>query len=298
MVKVNVTINTSSEPDVIGSTLPYQGSIYNTLRNGFNSMPRMHSIQFHLTSTCTSWDLPVVNDMDRKASTEYCVNSNHNFYIHCPLQLNLARNDSTGRRMFDMVQEHCNQLRSMPASSVLHIGNGARGGTIYDVANNINDLNITTSNYNCNKYPLLLENCAGQGNDLGCSWDEFRHLYEAVDRTVIGLCVDTQHLFASGLCEFNDYWQVDKMWEDFESIVGKISLIHLNDSTVGFKGRVDRHENIGHGYIWGNNNLESLNRLYTICKQNNVDMILETPTSNQGRMRDQQTLLRSKRFKD
>lgn len=39
MVKVNVTINTSSEPDVIGSTLPYQGSIYNTLRNGFNSMP-------------------------------------------------------------------------------------------------------------------------------------------------------------------------------------------------------------------------------------------------------------------
>jgi len=285
--KLKITINTNknNDRDIVGATICNQGSIYNTLRQGFNpalNLDRSHSIQFQLQVKPTFWQCPAINLQDKQASTDFCITNNHNFYLHCPLQLNLARNDHVGRKMFDIVQQHCDHLVDMPASSVLHIGNKKQGGNINDVANNINDLHIKRSHYKCNPYPLLLENCAGQGNDLGCSWEEFRHLYEALDRTVIGLCFDTQHLFASGLCEFHDHWQVEKLWENIDGIVGKPTLIHLNDSKVGFNCKSDRHETLGQGFIWNKNNTDGLVRLYNLCQEDDIDMILETPSNNRN----------------
>ena len=282
-IKIRVNKHDINKRDVVGITITNQGSIYTTLQQGFDenyNYDTMHSIQFQLQPQSIFWECPPINLDDKQRSTQFCLQNNHNFYLHCPLQLNLARNDAVGKKMFNIVQQHCDYLQDMPASSILHIGNSKQGGTINDVANNINDLNIKHSQYNCNPYSLLLENCAGQGNDLGCSWEEFRHLYEKLDRTVIGLCFDTQHLFASGLCEFNNHWQVEKMWEQIDSLIGKPSLIHLNDSKVEFNGRKDRHETLGQGFIWNTHNTDSLIRLYDLCQDNNVNMILETPGHN------------------
>ena len=79
------------------------------------------------------------------------------------------------------------------------------------------------------------------------------------------------------MCEFRDYHQVDKIFEDIVGVCGKPVLFHLNDSKVGFNYKADRHENLGFGHIWSANR-ESLVRLRELCHDNNIDMLLETPS--------------------
>lgn len=266
----------------LGYTIKRSESVYQTLQESFAICPKLHSLQFYLDTyqaDLSSSVLPSgLSSQDKILSTKYCLDNNKSFYFHCPLNMNLSRSDYVGKRMFNIVQHNCNQVISMPASCVLHVGNSKKGGTIYDVANNVNDLNLTKGHYINNPYPLLLENCAGQGNDLGCTLEEFRHLYEALDKTVIGVCFDTQHMFASGMCEFNNHHEVDKVFENIESICGRPALFHLNDSKVGFGRRTDRHENLGAGYIWSRSK-DSLFRLRELCQDNNIDLLLETPAT-------------------
>lgn len=194
-----------------------------------------------------------------------------NLYIHCPLNANPVKNT------LSIVREQCKYLEQIPGSGVLHIGNAKYGGTVETVAMNINKINLQHGRYNSNRYVLLLENSAGQGNDLGWTWDQIRKLYEGLDRTTVGLCFDTQHAFAAGMVSFADDYSVDQMFENINAICERPSLIHLNDSKVAFAKRVDRHQNLGHGHIWSRD-LSSLKRLKEYCCQLQIDIILETPS--------------------
>src|SRR5690606_22896129 len=125
-------------------------------------------------------------------------------------------------------------------------------------------------------FHLLLEIAAGQGSELGRSWEEIRHLYEALDYTRVGLCVDTQHAFASGMCSFQTHEDVVKLFDAANGIAPKgISMIHLNDSTKPFGSQVDRHASLRNGYIWSESD-EGLKSLIKISKSYGMDLVSET----------------------
>ncbi|HIC52149.1 MAG TPA: deoxyribonuclease IV, partial [Candidatus Marinimicrobia bacterium] len=96
---------------------------------------------------------------------------------------------------------------------------------------------------------LVIENAAGQGTNVGIKFEEIKHIIDHIDdKKRVGVCIDTQHAWASGYDWRNDF---DQIWDDFESIVGMEYLValHLNDSKSDLGSRVDRHDNIGMGKL-------------------------------------------------
>lgn len=254
------------------------GAIEKTIRDVFTKYPDLQNVQFYVGADEQKWNFPksVFNNTRQDVVRDLCRFRGRKFFLHTPVNMNLSRHDRKGKVMFNNVQLHCKYLENMPGSCVLHVGNGKYGGTIEDVAQNINRLEIP---YNDSHQPtLLLENSSGSGHHLGWSLEEFRHLYEGMDRSKIGICIDTQHTFSSGWSQFENGYAVEKLWEDFDSVFGKPALIHLNDSKVPSGDRADKHENLRQGYIW-HNDFESLLRLRELAQDDEVHLTLETPHS-------------------
>ncbi len=99
--------------------------------------------------------------------------------------------------------------------------------------------------------PILIENAAGAGGTVGRSLEEIEFLIEACngdDR--LGLCIDTQHLWASGV----DYSTIDgaeALVAEVDRRIGlaRLRCFHLNDSKIELGGNRDRHANIDEGTI-------------------------------------------------
>ena len=130
---------------------------------------------------------------------------------------------------------------------------------------------------------IFLETSTGQGSEICFKLEELAHFYKKFSKNDneeikerIKLCVDTCHIFSAGynLKTKND---VKRYLEEFEELIGirYIKLIHLNDCKVEFGSRVDRHENIGKGYI----GLTGLKHFFKYFKKLNIPIVLETPGS-------------------
>jgi deoxyribonuclease-4 len=100
------------------------------------------------------------------------------------------------------------------------------------------------------KVVTCLEITAGQGSSLGY---RLEHLAEIISRSKgprrLGVCLDTAHLFAAGY-DFRGP-RYAKFRKELDTIVGvgRVKVLHLNDSKKDLGSRVDRHEHIGHGKI-------------------------------------------------
>ena len=96
---------------------------------------------------------------------------------------------------------------------------------------------------------LVIENAAGQGTNVGSSWEEVGYLADAVGNDArTGVCLDTQHAWAAGYDLVGDY---DGVFDAFDDHVGLKRLVafHLNDSKQPLGARVDRHDNIPDGHL-------------------------------------------------
>ncbi|MDG6975786.1 MAG: deoxyribonuclease IV [Nitrososphaerota archaeon] len=125
------------------------------------------------------------------------------------------------------------------------------------------------------KTEILLENMAGQKNCVGARFEEIREiLYKTTERSRVGVCLDSCHLFAAGF-DLRNEEAVEGTMELFNEIVGleKLKVIHLNDSKGPLGSRLDRHENIGEGKI-GRNGIRALLRYPGVAER---PIIMETP---------------------
>lgn len=122
---------------------------------------------------------------------------------------------------------------------------------------------------------ILLETMAGQGSSVGSNFEELAQILALVrDQDRVGICLDTCHIFASGL-NFDTIKDYEQLWRDFDKTIGrsKLGAIHLNDSQKGLGSKVDRHENIGKGKI-GISGFEYLMNDPLLI---NLPKIMETP---------------------
>jgi deoxyribonuclease-4 len=99
--------------------------------------------------------------------------------------------------------------------------------------------------------PILLENAAGAGDTVGRTFEELAAVLDLADAGgAIGTCLDTQHLWASGV-GYGSPKEADAVVRGIDETVGLGSLrcLHLNDSKVPLGANRDRHENLGRGAI-------------------------------------------------
>ena len=128
--------------------------------------------------------------------------------------------------------------------------------------------------------PILLENAAGAGDTVGRSFEELAKVIEAADSDDrLGVCLDTQHLWASGI-PFATTEDADALVKLVDSTVGleRLRCLHLNDSKVEFGANRDRHENIGEGTIGE----EGLSALLGHPALQGMAAILEVPGVGDG----------------
>ncbi len=97
---------------------------------------------------------------------------------------------------------------------------------------------------------LCLENMAGMGQHLGAKFEELGGLLRAVDNPRLRICLDTQHSFAAGY-DLTTPEGVAGMIDQFDAAIGaeNLAAVHANDSKQLCGSGVDRHDNIGEGYI-------------------------------------------------
>ena len=120
----------------------------------------------------------------------------------------------------------------------------------------------------------VLENTAGQGSNLGYSFEQLARIMELIrDPSRIGVCIDTCHSFAAGY-DLKSEEGYEKTMESFERIIGFRYLrgVHLNDSKSVLGGHLDRHHSIGKGEL----GLEMFRRLMNDPRFDGVPMVLET----------------------
>lgn len=92
---------------------------------------------------------------------------------------------------------------------------------------------------------------AGHGNLIGSTFNDLREVIDLIeDKSRVGICIDTCHTFAAGI-DIRTQESYDKMWADFDNIVGLkyLSAIHLNDSKAPLGSNRDLHQNIGVGFL-------------------------------------------------
>jgi len=126
---------------------------------------------------------------------------------------------------------------------------------------------------------LLLELTAGQGSCVGCSFAELAEMLARAGERRLGVCLDTQHLWAAGID-----WTTPRGYastiDDFDRTIGlrHLEAFHLNDSKKPLGARVDRHAAIGDGLI----GVAPFRRLITDPRFGELPGFLETPPLPSG----------------
>ena len=275
----------------LGSTIHFiNSSITDTIR--FANDYGLYSFQFFLGGNM-GYKRSRLSKKDIECALKLKDHFPVNIYSHMPYCYNLCGSAKTlawnGDKEQDMkthrcISAMCDELTTLGEigdGCVVHIGScgekDKRKG-IEAIAETINKVNLKLKGKK--RTTLLLENCAGEGYKIGKNIEELQEIYELVtDKSNLGFCLDTCHLFGAGTYDLGKIDHVNKMLKDFDKMIGmeKLKLIHFNDSKQKYGSRKDSHESIGSGYIWDFNEKDRLKSLqHFIQSTKEIPTVLET----------------------
>lgn len=247
--------------------------------------------------TVKTWDRK-----DAEACAAYCREHGLISIAHTPYPVNLAVPEGELRRV--TVQSLLNDLEIAESCGslgiVVHFGKSKEIDPLQGYKNILQCLDEVLSQWGGNTL-LLLENQAGEGSAMGTTLEEMvqiRKLSPFSDK--IGFCLDTCHLFASGVWKNGrtaDWVERGEMLGFFEPL----KALHLNDSVYPSGSCKDRHAAIGRGFI-GEEGFRELFRLFPLLKADGVGnaaaakclaAVLETGTGEDGTHREEIRYVRS-----
>ncbi|KAF3265461.1 hypothetical protein TWF192_000110 [Orbilia oligospora] len=124
----------------------------------------------------------------------------------------------------------------------------------------------------------VLETMAGQGNVIGCKFEDLRDIIALVeDKSRVGVCIDTCHSFSAGY-DLRSPEAYRAVMKEFDEVIGfkYLSALHLNDSKAPFNSHRDLHQNIGLGFL----GLSAFRNVMNTKEFHDLPMVLETPLAN------------------
>jgi deoxyribonuclease-4 len=208
-------------------------------------------------------------------------------FCHATYLINLATPDrDLYKKSVECLTHNLSVARGMAASGlVLHVG--SHMGTGFDeVVDQIRRAfeqaleGADSAPPGVADCPILIENAAGAGGTVGRSLEEIQALIDATGQDErLGLCIDTQHLWASGV-DYSSVAGTKRLVKEINDRIGlaRLRCFHLNDSKIEFGGNRDRHANIGEGTIGA----RGLAPLVGHPKIRNLALLLEVPGDGDG----------------
>lgn len=172
---------------------------------------------------------------------------------HASYLINLASpKDDLRQKSINAFQDELERCETLGIPGLVvhpgsHTGSGEEAG-LASVADSLNRIHVAAPDL---RVQTLLETTAGQGTNLGRTFEELAVIIDQVEaKERIGICLDTCHVFAAGY-DFRTEEGYADMMRHFDETLGidNLKAIHLNDSKFPLGSKRDRHEHIGEGEI-------------------------------------------------
>jgi len=194
--------------------------------------------------------------------------------IHANYLINLAAAQPMLRtRSIQAFHEELVRGRELGADFVVvHPGSRGESSMEQAIATIVESVKAAARRVPLGKMRILIENTAGMGTAVGSRLEEVaaivyglnheasrsdgRPIHNSEDGRFevrplqFAACLDTAHLFAAGY-DIKSEAGLEQTIETIDRVLGleNVPVFHVNDSKIPLGGRVDRHENIGHGKI-------------------------------------------------
>jgi deoxyribonuclease-4 len=215
-------------------------------------------VQINLTAPQT-WRSP-----SAKGDEEKLLTSGLSIYVHAPYLVNpSSMNPEVRLKSIRCLKEQLNYVERIGAKGlVVHGGHPTGSGSSKDAENNWLEV-LTALDMPVNK--ILIENTAGGKEAVARKIPTLTSFFQSLrgNGFEVGFCLDTCHAWAGGMEQFD-------LVENIVKAVGKINLVHVNNSKDLFDSSRDRHENLNTGVM----NPETI---IQIVKDANIDCVVETP---------------------
>ena len=206
--------------------------------------------------------------------------SNHNIFLvgHCSYLLNFAKNPQEDNWATQSLIEDLNNIHKLGGVGVvLHIGKMLSMDKQTALNNILSSVSKVLEN-TPKETKVIFENTAGQGTEMGYKLEELAEIYNLFSQEQkkrIFFCIDTCHAFVAGY-DLRTKESILKFQKIFDKLIGweKIICMHFNDTKKDLGSRVDRHQDIGHGFIGE----EGLKEIAILANESKNPLILETTT--------------------
>jgi len=195
-------------------------------------------------------------------------------FLHGSYLVNIGGKPDLVVKSIDSLINHMNAAGQLGAKGVI-FHSGSHKGVGFDAVfdQSINALTQVLDSTD-DEVQLIIENCAGMGAQIGASFAELGRMIKAVDSPRLTICLDTEHAFAAGY-NIADPEGLENAMAEFDAEIGldKLVVVHANDAKVEFGSGIDRHENIGEGYI----GIEGFETIMAHAAFADVPFLLEVP---------------------
>ncbi|WP_010281498.1 deoxyribonuclease IV [Bacillus timonensis] len=211
---------------------------------------------------------------DAQDCAKYCKEHDLLTIAHTPYPTNLvADNDQMGL----VIESLLNDLEI--ANACGSIGVVVHFGVLKNASNPlegyqrmIGTLNDVLSKWDGNAL-VLLENNAGKSGPTGTTLEELVQIRQLTDYPdKIGFCLDTCHVFASGVWDGDNWREVEEKGLELK-FFEHLKAVHLNNSAYPTRSMKDRHANIPNGEI----KVEQIKEFLSCTVFDDIPFVLETP---------------------
>ena len=261
----------------IGAHVSAAGGVQNALQNATHI--GANSLALFLKSQ-RKWDNPPLQAPHRTAFIEGCKSHSYeaakHVLPHGSYLVNLAQAEpvKATQALHSFVDdlERCEQLGIQLYN--FHPGNTngtPRPEAIARLADSLNRAHEKVPG----KTVAVLETMAAAGNCIGGAFEDLRDVIALVtDKTRVGVCIDTCHIFAAGY-DLRTPETFSETLSKFDEIIGMqyLRALHLNDSKAPLSSKRDLHANIGTGYL----GLRAFWNVMNETRFEGLPLVLETP---------------------
>jgi deoxyribonuclease-4 len=232
-----------------GAHVKSSGGVWRAVENGVEL--GCQAVQFFAGSPRT-WRPTLYKDADSRKFRELRAASPIRFVvIHTIYLINLAseREDFCEKSVRSLTGALTAADQLGADAIVTHIGSHQGSGFAAGLERVQQGLRRALAETEGSAVRLLLENTAGAGGTMGVDFDELGRVIAAAGGDPrLGVCVDTAHIFESGV-DLRTRAGIDELLRELDAGCGRgrLVMLHLNDSKTPLGSNRDRHENIGEG---------------------------------------------------
>jgi deoxyribonuclease-4 len=197
-------------------------------------------------------------------------------FLHMPYLPNIAsQNSKFYSRSIDSIVTDLERAEQLGAQYlIIHIGHRMDSSEEEAIEAVIRGINQSFERVK-NSVVLLLEMTAGQGTEIGYTFEQIKGIIDGVqEQGRMGVCFDTAHSFEAGY-DLSKKDGIESTLKSFDQTIGlkRLQLLHLNDSKTPLGSRKDRHWHMGEGYI----GVEGFRYLINHPLLKHLPGIMETP---------------------